>query len=61
MIDLPCPSPDCHEAIELDDEWERLGETVVCECGTSSTVEYEETWDGEEEHQYWFLTQKAAA
>ena len=33
-------------------------EFIECpECGNKMVVEYEETWDGEEENQYWWLEQ----
>lgn len=49
-----CRSNSCDGEIELG--FDQLGGTATCPvCGAVYEVEYDETWDGEDEHCYFWL------
>ena len=52
MATVDCPYHGCDGEFEAD--WDDLGEVVQCpRCLGRMSIEFEETWDGEEEHCWW--------
>ncbi|MCK1616397.1 hypothetical protein IVA96_06935 [Bradyrhizobium sp. 159] len=53
---LSCPI--CRKASGIDSggDFQKLGETFQCgSCGADLEMSYDETWDGEEEHGWFYL------
>jgi hypothetical protein len=55
-----CPA--CDEDIEVRCDFDTLGDVVVCPgCRAVSEIDYDEVFDGEDEHGWLYLTLKEAA
>jgi len=54
MLELVCR--DCCKGFQIEDRFDLVGEIIFCPyCGRRALLDYDEGWDGEEEHPHFWL------